>query len=56
MNDPGIAPPNQRQLDFRANLLFFLRVLARQAQERTDASMACLESFILDEQADGHVS
>jgi hypothetical protein len=48
MNDPGIAPNNQAQIDSRANLFFLLQTLLREAH--ATEPKALLESSITHEQ------
>jgi hypothetical protein len=55
MDDLGVADTNQQQVDSRANLVFFLRTLARQGQARAETLKSCSESSVTDEQIKRYV-
>jgi hypothetical protein len=54
MDDPGVADTNQKQVDSRENLIFFLRKV-RQGLPRAEELKRSSESPISDEQIQRYV-
>jgi hypothetical protein len=54
MNDSGVAPKNQPQIDSRANLFFLLQTLSREMHSKGHEALS--ESSLLNHQIEARIS